>query len=185
MRKLITIILLLLFYFTLPQQIQAAPVADKSAELLKSLSTDSNNKLREIKKKIVINRVLTKFDSPLTDSNDAFVQTCFNYKLNCYLLPSIAGLESGFGKYIAPNSYNPFGWGGGYIVFANWDEAIEEVGRGLKRNYIDKGASTVEQIAPIYAESKTWAARINHYLSLFQSEEEKINSIFDQNTVNL
>lgn len=124
------------------------------------------------KRKAVL-RVLKKYESPMASSVDSFIKTCRDYKINCYLLPSIAGLESRFGRYIYPNSYNPFGWGGGYIVFENWDSAIETVGRGLGQRYVARGATTVDQIGRIYAESPTWAVRVKSIMNEFESEEQK------------
>lgn len=125
------------------------------------------------KKKKTVERILTKYQSPLVKSVDAFIDVCDNFKYDCYLLPSIAGLESRFGHYIYPNSYNPFGWGGGYIMFKDWNQAIKTVGSGLGEKYIDKGATTVEQIGRIYAESPTWAQRVRGFMREFEIEEEK------------
>lgn len=123
-------------------------------------------------KRNAILKVLNKYESPLASNVDAFVETCLNYELNCYLLPSISGLESTFGRYVAPGSYNPFGWGGGYINFENWDQAIDKVGYGLKNNYIAKGAVSVNQIGRIYAASSTWASRIDNFIAEFEQAEE-------------
>lgn len=131
------------------------------------------------KKRYVIAKVLEKYQSPLLGSVDAFVNTCKEYKFNCYLLPSISGLESRFGWYTAPGSHNPFGWGGGYIMFENWDKAIATVGEGLAKNYIGRGAVTVDEIGPIYAESPTWAIRVNSFIREFEAEEEKLALTLD------
>jgi len=158
-----------------------------AADSAKVLSTESGNfsTLRIIKKKMAIRKILNDYNSPFLDSTETFVSTCMNYDLDCYLLPSIAGLESTFGNFVHPNSNNPFGWGGGYIIFASWDEAIKTVGRNLKKNYINKGADTIEKIAPIYAESNTWASRVSYFRNQFELEEDKINSVLSQNQVNL
>ena len=123
-------------------------------------------------KKNAIVKVLSKYESPLIQNADAFVETCLNYDLDCYLLPSISGLESTFGRFVHPGSYNPFGWGGGYIGFESWNQAINTVGLGLKDNYIAKGAVTVDQIGSIYAESPTWASRIHNFMYEFEQAEE-------------
>lgn len=123
-------------------------------------------------KKNAITKVLNKYESPLIQNVDAFVETCLKYDLNCYLLPSISGLESTFGRYVSPDSYNPFGWGGGYIDFESWNKAIDTVGLGLKNNYIAKGAVTVDQIGNIYAASSTWASRINNFIAEFEQAED-------------
>jgi hypothetical protein len=123
------------------------------------------------KKKKAVERVLDKYQSPMRQSLDTFFATCDSNDLDCYLLPAIAGLESGFGNYVLAGSYNPFGWGGGYIRFADWNEAIQTVGKGLRENYIGRGAQTIEQIGSLYAASPTWAARVRRYMAEFQAAE--------------
>ena len=85
-------------------------------------------------KRNAILKVLNKYESPLSSNVDAFVETCLNYEINCYLLPSISGLESTFGRYVYPGSYNPFGWGSCKIKFKSWDAAIETVAKNLGGN---------------------------------------------------
>ena len=126
---------ILLAFITSPAYAQ--PEADQSARLL-TLEVYDYTTVRMAKKKIAINSLLKKYNSPLVSSIDSFLNTCTSYSLDCYLLPSIAGLESSFGKHVLPGSNNPFGWGGGLIIFDSWDQAIAAVGKGLKYNYIDR-----------------------------------------------
>jgi hypothetical protein len=129
-------------------------------------------------KLLVIKKILNKYNSPLVSISDTFIVNCVKYNLDCYLLPAIAGLESTFGHYIYNNSYNPFGWGGGYIIFKDWKEGIEIVARGLKQNYIDKGANDIYKIGKIYAPpSKTWAYKVDFFMKEFYNEELKIQEL--------
>lgn len=128
-------------------------------------------------KKTVIKKVLNRYNSPLAENADDFLRVCAKYNLDCYLLPAIAGLESTFGKFIYPNSFNPFGWGRGYMMFANWGEGIETVGRGLRENYINRGAQNTAQIGRIYSESPTWAIRVDILKKQFYNEEEKLQGL--------
>ena len=100
-------------------------------------------------------------------------------------MPSIAGLESTFGKFIWPNSYNAFGWARGFMMFENWADGIDTVAKGLRNGYLDKGALTVEDIGPIYSESPTWAIRVNFFIKQFEKEEEKITLLSNQFPVQL
>jgi hypothetical protein len=176
----------ILFIFLLlakVSSVQAAePVAAHSATLaqLPSSTQSAKEQASLMKKKEAIRRVLEARNSPLLGSLDAFMDTCTKYKLDCYLLPSITGLESSFGLYTHPGSYNPFGWGGGYIMFESWDEAIGTVGQGLRENYINRGALTIEQIGSIYAASPTWAARVRLFMTAFEAEEQKIITSLDE-----
>jgi len=113
-------------------------------------------------------------DSELVDYADEFVSYADAYELgdeNWSLVAAIAGVESTFGKRIPYKSYNAWGWGiptgsSSGIGFENWEDGIETVTRGLKYNYIDKGADTVEKMGPIYAPpSKTWAGKVRYFMN--------------------
>ncbi len=181
-----TIITGLLFLFLLAKTVFSQSVASgSSAQLVNNLKIEENKKIEYTIKEIVIRRILEKYNSPLVGEEKSFVSTCYKYSLDCYLLPSIAGLESTFGRFILPNSYNPFGWGGGYIIFDSWQDGIETVASGLKNHYINKGAIDIYQIGPIYSESPTWAIRVNWFLNQFKQEEEKIKLLFTEFPVKL
>ncbi|MBI3620035.1 glucosaminidase domain-containing protein [Candidatus Roizmanbacteria bacterium] len=137
------------------------------------------------KKKMAVKKVLQKYESPLLPYTDAFIATCSKYGIDCYLLPAIAGLESTFGKFILPDSNNAWGWVGGLKIFPSWEAGIDEVGRGLKYNYIDRGRDTVDTIGPMYSESPTWAVRVNIFMREFQREEDKLDSLLTANNKTL
>lgn len=170
---------LFIFFITgflfFPKVAFAEKVAENSANI--SLINKSVNKRNSIfyqKKELAIKNLLERYNSPLKDEYKTFVDVCVKYDIDCYLLPSIAGLESTFGKFILPLSYNPFGWGGGYIIFSSWKEAIETVGQKLRENYIDKWKlETVEKIGSVYSESPTWSQRVNFFIKEFNNEEKK------------
>lgn len=181
MKKITLFLVTILLFLSLTNSVRAASIAGESAGLA---FTSKANKaeieaIRDFKKKLAIEAVLERYDSPIAEDVDSFLVTCKKYALNCYLLPSIAGLESTFGRFIYPGSYNPFGWGRGYIMFTNWSESIDTVGAGLRNNYIDGGAVSVEQIGSIYSESNTWATRIRWFMTQFEKEEKKL-SFYDE-----
>lgn len=136
-------------------------------------------------KRMAIKAVLQNYNSPLVDSIDSFIDKCQKYDLDCYLLPSIAGVESFFGKFLIPQTYNPFGWDAGRMYFKNWDEAMETVASSLRKNYINKGADTVEKIGPIYATTFTWAPKVRHFMQKFEEEEKKYHLFLNNNKVEL
>jgi len=193
MKKLITITLFTLFFFlsvfSVPAKAEiiagsSAPLTHQSFIADKDIERDIEV-VKEKQLKVVIESVLNRYSSPLASESDSFVKACIKYEIDCYLLPSIAGLESTFGKFIYPNSHNPFGWGGGLIMFDKWSDSIDAVAKGLKNNYYDKGANTVDSIAPIYSESPTWAVRVNFFVNQFQKEEEKLSLLSNQFPVQL
>jgi hypothetical protein len=188
MKKLITAILFsLLLFLSAAFPIKAEIIAGSSAPLLsKSFISDKDVQLeKERKLRIVIDSVLSRYGSPMAGESESFVKACIKYQIDCYLLPSIAGLESTFGKFIWPNSYNPFGWARGYMMFESWEEGINTVAKGLKNGYIKKGTLTVEDIGPIYSESPTWAIRVNYFINQFEKEEAKMTLLSDQFPVQL
>lgn len=129
-------------------------------------------------KKTVIKRLLTKYNSPFAANSDAFVDACFKYNMDCYLLVSISGVESYFGKFTYPNSYNPFGWGGGLIMFDDWNQGIDSVSKGLKNNYINKGYNTISKINPIYCPpSTTWTGKVEYFYKQFVKEEARLTKL--------
>ncbi|MGB9883385.1 MAG: hypothetical protein ACPLRN_02615 [Microgenomates group bacterium] len=177
LKKILIIIItgLLVLIFVSRSVFSAEKISGSSAQIAKNQPLNKKININQFNiKKLVIRKIFEKYQSPLLGQEKYFVYTCEKYQLDCYLLPSIAGLESTFGKFIYPNSYNPFGWGGGYIIFGSWQEAIDAVGKGLRSHYYNKGATDVWSIGPIYSESPTWAQRVDWFMEQFKKEEEKI-----------
>jgi len=134
----------------------------------------------QVEKHKAIESVLKKYNSPLVSYTGAFIDSCRKYNLNCYLLPAISGVESGFGHALIQDAKNPFGWGGGYMYFNSWENGIDTVAKGLHENYISKGLDNPYLIAPIYAPpSQTWAGNVNMYMQIFEREEEIVAKQFE------
>ncbi len=55
--------------------------------------------------------------------------------------------------------------GGSYKAFATLEEGIKGFIHNLKKNYYDKGLTTLEQMNTKYASSKTWATQVNRYVN--------------------
>lgn len=184
---ILTIFSFLFFLSAIPIPAKAEIIAGASAPLTHKsfINNEDVQSIKEKKLKIVIESVLNKHDSPMSGESESFVKACIKYQINCYFLPAIAGLESTFGKFVYPNSYNPFGWGRGFMIFNSWQEGIDTVAKGLKNGYIKKGAETIEEIGPIYAESPTWAIRVNYFINQFEKEEKKLTLLSDQFPVQL
>src|SRR5690606_36825575 len=159
MDKIKLIVLFLLIVLGLPNIAHAHKEAGAEASMkpVVEQTTDLQRHMDTGLKRNVIKNVLTSYNSPLVSEVDTFLEVCTKYNIDCYLLPSIAGVESTFGKFTLSGSHNPFGWGGGLIIFDSWDDGIDTVGRALSEYYYAKGANTIETIGPIYAASPTWA----------------------------
>ena len=164
-----------------------ANVAGDSANLNLRAKFDQNelSTISLNRKKLAIRAVLERYQSPISGKESSFISTCQKYNLDCYLLPSIAGLESTFGRFIWPESFNPFGWDRGYMMFDDWSQAIDTVGYGLRKGYLNRGALSVYEIGPIYSESPTWAVRVAWFMEEFKKEEAKLTLLSTEIPVKL
>jgi len=188
MRKIIQIIIFIGLFFNFSRPIMAENIAGSSANMaLNTFITNTDiDEMKEYTTKMAIRNVLDRYNSPMIDEVNSFYKTCQKYSLDCYLLPSISGIESTFGRFLMPQSYNPFGWGRGLIYFDNFSQAIDTVGKSLRINYMDKwGAETVDEIGPIYCEGNTWASKVNFFMKQFKDEEAKIQLFLKSNPVQL
>lgn len=189
MKKFILYLLALITLVIFAGNVHAQDEAGKSAKLSVTPNsygfnpTETPIKMSSEKdfalKKLVIKRVLERYGSPVAGTEDGFIAACKEHELNCYLLPSIMGIESGFGKHHIPGTYNGFGWGRGTIPFASWEESYMTIGKGLRENYINKGAVTIDQIGAIYCEGDTWPGKVKYFMAQFEAEEEKMALYFN------
>ncbi|MFA6005206.1 MAG: hypothetical protein WC775_01850 [Patescibacteria group bacterium] len=128
-----------------------------------------------LSKKIAMYNVLARYNSPLVHEVDSFLNACLTYRIDCYLLPSISGVESTFGQQYLVGTYNVFGWGGGYIAFQSWEDSFLQIAKGLRFNYINRNLTSIEEIAHVYAPpSTTWSRNVQFFLSRFYQQEMQI-----------
>ncbi|PIQ71455.1 hypothetical protein COV87_03305 [Candidatus Roizmanbacteria bacterium CG11_big_fil_rev_8_21_14_0_20_37_16] len=114
-----------------------------------------------------------KYDSVLYDQSDYIVKMADQYTLDYRLIPAIAMQESGLCKHIYEGSHNCWGWGiyGNKVTrFDSYEEAIETISRGIKKNYIDKGLTTPEAIMRKYTPPSdgSWAFGVNTFLKMIE-----------------
>lgn len=170
-------ILLILFWFvmivSMPAPVIAADtIADHSSMLSESVvSKTTDNRVTKLQ------AYLDRHNSPLAQNAQDFVDAAdmYGFGENWALVAAIAGNESTLGKFIPRGSYNAWGWGiptgaQSGIGFRDWKEGIFTVTKGLKENYMNRGADTIEKIAPIYAPpSKTWARNVRWFMNEIES----------------
>jgi len=118
---------------------------------------------------LALEQFLSQYDSPLYPYAQKMVDVSSKHGFHYGLLPAIAMVESGLCKKIPTNSHNCWGWGiyGKTVTrFASYDEAIETVAAGIKREYIDKGFDTPEKIMLKYNPSNhnNWLGGVNFFL---------------------
>lgn len=124
---------------------------------------------QKVDKKFYLKNFLEKRKSPLVDHIDTFIKVSEEYDIDYRLLPAISCVESGCGKVLIPGSHNAWGWGGGYIKFNDYEEAITKIAAGMDKGYFKKGRITPQQIGPIYAPpSKTWAGKVEYFMEQIQ-----------------
>lgn len=165
---------------------RAQAIAGSSAAVayIEKNSTTSINLQKMALKRKAMTEVLKRYNAPLLTEVDSFIDACTTYNLDCYLLPSISGVESTFGRFLIPGTYNAFGWGRGLLGYTSFNQTIMTVGKGIRENYIDKGADTVDKIGRIYCEGDTWSGKVKFFMNQFE-EEEKKQLFFMQDTVQL
>lgn len=169
MRKLLLFILL----FTLSSQTVSAQTIAGSSATLASENTVTQKQDNRIQ---ILNEYFKKYDSPLQNEAKTFVKMADIYNLDYRLLPSITGVESGFGKALPTNSYNAWGWGiyGNHITyFSSWKEAIETISKELRERFMNKwGTKNVYDIGKYYASDPEWAVKVSKYMDEIDSFAE-------------
>ena len=165
MKKIIyTLILVVLLFPT--TALADTHVVSESASL-KTKSSNHSDKYNEYDERpLILKNFLNRYDSPIANYSQVLVSTADKYNIDWKLVTAIAGVESTFGKRIPAKSYNAYGWANGNYYFKSWEDSIEIVTKALREKYYDRGANTVNKIAPIYAPpSSTWAWKVNYFMN--------------------
>ncbi len=169
---LIFIAIIAIFLF--PTRADAAQiVAAPSATLVSQIPVNSNAYDMRVK---ALKNVLERHNSPLADQAANFVKYADEYGIDWKLLPAISGLESSFGIHLMAGSYNAYGWGGGRIYFESWEDGIRVISKALKERYGVGEEANPWSIGPTYAESTTWAVRVNIFMNEINEEYLKLST---------
>lgn len=117
---------------------------------------------------VIINNFLATNKSPMAGLGDIFVATADKYGLDYRLIPAIAFQESTLGKNMPKGSHNAFGWAvytgaNSGARFHDWQFAIDTVAAGIKKDYVDRGLTSVEAIMSRYTPDSNgdWAFGVN------------------------
>ena len=130
---------------------------------------------KEDARPLVINKYLTRYDSPLAGMGEYIVKVSDHFDLDPYLVIAIAQQESNLGKITPPDCYNAWGWGihsAGTLCFDSWEQGIDTFVEGLSNKYLAYGLRTPEEIMTKYNASSpggAWAKGINQFLNQLQS----------------
>ncbi len=121
----------------------------------------------------ILQDYLEQYNSPLAGHSQDFIDAADMYKVDWRLVPSIAGVESTFGKFIPGGyepgsiSYNAWGWGvygDQALGFKSWKDGIYTLNKGLRENYINRGYTEPYSMNKIYASSPTWGGKVSYFM---------------------
>lgn len=130
----------------------------------------------------LVHNFLERYNSPLL-SEEHFAQTLVEiadeHEIDFRLLPSIAMQESTLCKAIPPNSFNCLGLGvhsRGTWHFESYEANFRAAASILKKNYIDIGLTTPEQIMTKYTPSSngSWAASVNQWMAEMRYDDRQM-----------
>jgi hypothetical protein len=118
----------------------------------------------------IVKQYLNSYESPLEPYADQIVESSDRWGLDYRLTTAIAQKESNLCKRIPPESNNCWGWGihsQGTLGFSSFSEGIEEVSRGIRKEYLDKGFATIEEIMGKYTplSNGSWAEGVNKFMA--------------------
>jgi hypothetical protein len=114
-----------------------------------------------------IDRYLESKNSPLAGHGEAFLDSGRRWNVDPRLVVAIAGAETTFGTRMCAD-FNAWNWF--YMdtsrcspnAFDSWEDGIEQVTRGLKQSYLDRGRTTISAIAETYTatDRETWIGNV-------------------------
>jgi hypothetical protein len=121
----------------------------------------------------IIKNYLHKYSSPLEPFADKIINISDKYSLDYRLLVAIAQQESNLCKKIPEASHNCWGFGiyGDLVTrFDDYPTALDKVAKTLKREYVDKGLVTPEEIMAKYTppsleKGGPWAKGVSQFMT--------------------
>lgn len=118
----------------------------------------------------LVRQYLSLYKSQLEPYAPLLVETADKYGLDFRLTTAIAQQESNLCKLIPPGGNNCWGWGihsEGTLGFSSFAEGIEEVSKGLREEYLNKGYFTPDEIMTKYTPLSpgSWAIGVNKFMA--------------------
>lgn len=116
---------------------------------------------------LVLRDYFAKYNSPLENHAQDFIDAADEYEMDWKLVPAIAGVESTFGKF-TPGGFNGWGWGvygTQALYFNSWRDGIFTVSKGLRENYINKGLTDPYSMNRVYATSSSWGYKVTYFMN--------------------
>lgn len=130
----------------------------------------------------IVANFLKRHSSPLEPAEHygrVFVEIADRYGMDFRLLPAIAMQESNLCKSIPEGSHNCLGFGihaRGTLGFESYEANFERAGREIKKNYIDQGRTTPEEIMKKYTPSSngSWAVSVNQWMAEMRYDDRQL-----------
>lgn len=167
MKSIIKLLIIIITFLSLISPVSANSISGSSANLVK---VRTSNEIVVDPRVAKMDQFLHRYNSPLSAHSQFIVETSDKYDLPWTLLVSISGVESGFCKKIIKGSYNCWGWKNGSHYFKSIEDGIFTVTKTLRYKYFDRGITTPESIAPIYAPpSNTWSRKVRFFMNLLEN----------------
>lgn len=121
----------------------------------------------------IIRSYLRRYKSPLAPYAKYIVEVADEVGIDFRLITAIAQQESNLCKFIPEGTYNCWGWGihsRGTLGFDSFEEGIRIVSTGLKKEYINKGYTTPQEIMSKYTplSNGSWAYGVSTFLEDMQ-----------------
>ena len=119
----------------------------------------------------LISKLNNILSSDLTDKGESFAKYSIELGVDPYLAVAIAMHETGCTwncSYLAKTCNNvggQKGYGcGEYQAYDTLEDGIYGFIANIKRNYVDYGLMTADEMNPKYAEDPTWSLKVNNYI---------------------
>jgi hypothetical protein len=128
---------------------------------------------------VIISEFLEKNNAPLKPYDywgDFLTKLADKYKLDFRLLPSIMMQESNLCKKIPDNTFNCLGLGihsRGTWGFKSFEENFDAAASILRKNYLDKGYETPEEIQMKYTPKSngSWQHAVNYFMDVLEKAD--------------
>jgi len=121
----------------------------------------------------LVDKLNRNLKNDITNKGDVIASKCLELGVDPYVATAIILHETGCGQSscskIARECYNFGGQKGSgcgmYKRYYSVDEGLQGMIQNLYNNYYSKGLTTIDTIAPRYAESSAWPAKIHWYVN--------------------
>lgn len=152
-------LLIILILFSAKVEAEKSVLEPEQVRIINSETLDS--------RAYILKNYFAKYNSPLQDNAQDFVNAADLYEVDWRLVAAISGVESTFGKF-TPGGFNCWGWGvygDQALGFESYKDGIYTVTKGLREGYLDKGLYDPYAMNRIYASSPHWGGKVSYFLA--------------------